>query len=386
MTRELTALAETLADAGRDGYLIDADWEDPNQLYLSGFTGPDPFLTVYADGRTHLLVSGLEYARAKRSSRADVVRRHAEYDFQYGGREERLDMYAAFLDDVGVESVLMPARGPIETADGLRERGIDVAIDREDALTALRAVKTDAEVDRIRAAQRATEAAMAAAESLLADADVDDGTLVHDGEPLTSERVREAIEVTLLRHGCASAETIVAGGAQAADPHDRGSGPLAAGESIVIDVFPRDTETKYFADMTRTFAVGDPGDTLREWYDRTLEALEAAVDAVEPGATGEDVHVAACEVYEDAGHPTLRSDPETETGFVHSTGHGVGLAVHEPPRLSMDAGELEPGNVVTIEPGLYDPDVGGVRVEDLVVVTEDGCETLTDYPKRFVID
>ncbi|SEH40863.1 Xaa-Pro aminopeptidase [Halopenitus malekzadehii] len=386
MTRDLPALAETIAGRDVDGYLIDADWEDPTQLYLSGFTGPDPFLTLYADGGVHLLVSGLEYARAKRESRADTVRRHAEYDFQYGGRERRLDMYADFLADVGVESVLMPDRAPVGTADGLRDRGITVAVDHEDAVASLRAVKSDDEVNRIRTAQRATESAMAAAESLLSEATVEDGTLVHGGDVLTSERVREEIEVTLLRHGCASEETIVAGGAHAADPHDRGSGPLSAGDAIVIDVFPRDTDTKYFADMTRTFVVGEPGDALRERYDLTVSALEAAIDAVEPGATGEDVHVAACEVYEDAGYPTLRSDPDTDTGYIHSTGHGVGLAVHEPPRLSMGAGELEPGNVVTIEPGLYDPDVGGIRVEDLVVVTTDGCEVITDYPKRFVIE
>jgi len=392
-----TLLDDRLADLEADGYLLDASQEDANQLYLSGFTGHDPFLTLYADGEVHLLVSGLEYGRAKSEATADTVARHADYDFEYGGREERNDMYARFVRDKGVESVSMPPRGPVGTADALRDRGIDIAVDAVDRLQEVRAVKTDEEVDAIREAQRANEAAMRAAEELIAGADVagEDvpaegeikaGTLLRDGEPLTSERVTEEIEVTLLRHGCALDETIVAGGAQAADPHDRGSGPLRANEAIIVDIFPRSKATKYNADMTRTFCVGEPGGTLREWYDLTERALEAALDAVEPGATGEEVHAAACEVYEEAGEPTFRTDPETETGFIHSTGHGIGLDVHESPRLASGGGELEPGHVITVEPGLYDPAVGGVRIEDLVVVTEDGYENLTDYPIRFAAE
>jgi len=403
-------LDDRLADLETDGYLIDASQDDANQLYLSGFTGPDPFLTLYADGEIHVLVGGLEYGRAKKEATADAVERHADYDYEYGGREERNDMYAAFVRDKGVESVSMPPRGPVGTADALRERGVEVAVDADDRIREARAVKTDEEVDAIREAQRANEAAMRAAEELIAGADVagedvpadgedvpvdgedvpvdgeiEPGTLLHDGEPLTSERVTEEIEVTLLRHGCALDQTIVAGGAQAADPHDRGSGALRANEAIIIDIFPRSKATKYNADMTRTFCVGEPSERLREWYDLTERALDAALDAVEPGATGEDVHAAACEVYEDAGEPTFRTDPETETGFIHSTGHGVGLDVHESPRLASGGEELEPGHVITVEPGLYDPDVGGVRIEDIAVVTEEGYENFTEYPIEFVV-
>jgi Xaa-Pro aminopeptidase len=228
---------------------------------------------------------------------------------------------------------------------------------------------------------------MARAEELLRTATVaDDGTLRHDRDPLTSERVAESIEVTLLREGCALDETIVACGSDAADPHDRGSGPLAAGESIIVDIFPRDKATGYHSDMTRTFVKGEASDELRAWHDVTDEARAAALSAVEPGATGTEVHDVVCDVYESAGHPTLRSDPSTETGFIHSTGHGVGLDVHELPRVSPGGGELEPGHVITIEPGLYDPAVGGVRIEDIVVVTEDGHENLVEYPIDLVVE
>ena len=387
MDPDLSTLDAYLDTAGIDGYLIEADGEDSTQRYLSGFSAPDPFVTLYT-GETHLLVSALEYGRAVRTARADGVQRHADYDHranveEYGRPEGGHRTLAAFLAAHGVESVLTPEAFPLGTADGLRELGVGVTSDTEDVVDSIRATKTDEELDNVRAAQRANEAAMARAEDLLAGASVEDGTLVRDGEPLTSETVKREIEIELLRHGCNLDEAIVAGGADAADPHDRGSGPLPAGEAIIVDIFPRSKETGYFADMTRTFCVGEPSATVREWYDLTLEAKAAALATVEAGISGNQVHDAVCDVYEAAGLPTLRGEESTETGFIHSTGHGVGLDVHEFPRLSEDDNQLEAGHVVTIEPGLYDPDVGGVRSEDLVVVTEGGHENLTDYADPF---
>ena len=391
MDPDLSALDAHLEALGVDGYLLDADSEEADQYYLSGFDAPDPFLTLY-DGEVRLLFSrSLEYGRAVRNARAETVQRgsdfgYEEYIEEYGPHEGRSRTIAAFLDEYGVESVATPPRFPLQTADGLREQGIEVMPDTDGVVTEIRALKTDEEVDHIREAQQANEAAMQRAEELLTAATVDEeGQLEHEGETLTSERVKTEIEMELLRHGCALDDTIVACGRNAADPHDRGSGPLLAGEPIIIDIFPRHKTTKYFADMTRTFCHGEPSDTVREWYDRTQEAKEAALAALEPGATGEDVHAAVCDVYEDAGLPTLRADPTAETGFIHSTGHGVGLDIHEFPRVSSGGGELEPGHVVTIEPGLYDPEVGGVRIEDLVVVTEDGYENLTDYEEALVV-
>ena len=391
MEPDLTALDDHLADHGVDGYLIDADSTDPNQRYLSGFDAPDPFLTCYTPDGLAVLVSGLEYGRAVTESRADIVKRPADYDrrqlvAEHGPTEASHRVNSAFLADYGVDSVFVPDRFPLSTADGLREQGHTVSVDTDDVLMDIRAVKQPDEIDHIRAAQAANEAAMAAAESLLAAASVDsDGRLSHEGDPLTSERVKHEIEATLLEDGYGLDSTIVAGGAQAADPHERGSGPLRADEAIIIDIFPQDKTTGYHADMTRTFCVGEPGETISEWYELTERALDAALGAVEAGASGADVHAAACEVYEDAGLPTLRADPSTETGFIHTTGHGVGLAVHEQPRLSTEGGDLAAGQVITVEPGLYDPDVGGVRIEDIIVVTEDGYENLTDYPREFVV-
>jgi len=397
MDPDLSALDAHLDAAGVDGFLVDAGGDESDQLYLSGFDAPDPFHTLY-DGSVHLLVSGLEYGRAASEARAATVERHADYGLrerveEYGRVDGSRRVLAAFCREHGVESVAVPARFPLATADGLREQGIEVLTPDSppigrggaNAVEEIRATKTAEEIEHVRTAQRANEAAMAAAEDLLAAATVSDGTLHHDGEPLTSERVTEEIEVTLLRHGCALDETIVACGADAADPHDRGSGPLVADEPIIVDIFPRDKATKYHADMTRTVLVGDPSDAVREWYDLTARAKEAALDALEPGVTGEDVHDAVCDVYEAAGEPTLRDDEGAETGFIHNTGHGVGLDVHEQPLVGPGGTELEPGHVVTVEPGLYDPAVGGVRIEDIVVVTEDGYENLTEYPERLVV-
>ncbi|MFT4884968.1 MAG: Xaa-Pro aminopeptidase [Natronomonas sp.] len=385
MNPDLSELDDYLEEADVDGYLIKADGEDSNQRYLSGFTAPDPFVTLYT-GENHLLVSALEYGRAKRNARAESVERHSEYDAranidEYGRPEGEYRTLKSFLDAHDATSVAAPADFPLAVADGLRELDVEVRADTDDVIESIRATKTDEEVEHIREAQKANEAAMARAEELLAAADVDDGTLVYEGEPLTSERVKQEIEIELLRHGCALDETIVACGADAADPHDRGSGPLEADEAIIIDIFPRSKETGYYADMTRTFCVGEPSKTIEEWYDLTLEAQEAALDAIEAGVTGSEVHDAVCDVYENAGLPTLRADETTETGFIHTTGHGVGLDIHEFPRVSEQDNELEAGHVVTVEPGLYDPEVGGVRIEDLVVVTEDGHENLTDYEK-----
>ena len=390
MEPDLSALDAFLDENDCDGYLVHADSDDSTQYYLSGFDAPDPFVTLY-DGEVRLLFHrSLEFGRAKREARAATVERsidygYGEYSEGYDPHEASYRVLADFLDAYDVDSVAVPPRFPTHVADGLRDRDVGVTADREDTVTDIRSVKTDEETEHVREAQRANEAAMRAAEDLIAAAEVRDGTLYHDGEPLTSEAVRTEIEVTLLRHGCALDETIVACGADAADPHDRGSGPLESDEAIIVDIFPQDKATKYHADMTRTFCKGEPDETVREWYDLTEEAYRAALDAVEPGVTGADVHDAACDVYEDAGLPTLRSDEGTETGFIHSTGHGVGLDVHENPSIAPGGEELEPGHVITIEPGLYDPGVGGVRIEDLVVVTEDGHENLTDYRVEFTV-
>ena len=386
MDIDTTALDEYLDEQDLDGYAVYADGDDSTQRYLSGFDAPDPFFTVYTPEETALLTSGLEYGRASKEARG-TVDRTSEYDYQQLREEHdtgvaRAKMQAAFLDAHGVGSVAVPDTFPVGAADGLREEGVALAVDSEGVVDDIRAVKTEEEIDHVRKATVANEKSMQACEELLDAAEVRNGVLYYEDEPLTSERVKTEIEVTLLEHGCALDETIVACGVDAADPHDRGSGPLEAGQPIIVDIFPRSKATGYHSDMTRTFLKGEANETIREWYELTQEAKRAAFRELEAGATGADVHAAVCDVYERAGYPTLRNDPSTETGFIHSTGHGVGLDVHEKPSLSPRGGELEAGQIVTIEPGLYHPEHGGVRIEDIAVVTADGYENFNEYPEQ----
>lgn len=384
MTCAYPQLTTFLDAAGTDGYLIDADGEDSNQYYLSGF--PGGFVTLYTDGAVRLLVPDLEYTRAISDSDADSVQRFSTFDYgskvnEHGRLKAKPLTVAAFLAEYAVDSVSVPPSFPNGTADILRDHDIGIVTDYEDSVCGIRAVKTDEEIEQITATQRATENAMAVAERMLERATIEAGVVHLEGDILTSERVRRAIEVTLLEEGCGLSDCIVASGAEGAQGHAIGSGPIHAGEPIIVDIAPYTTESRYFADMTRTFVKGEPEAKIREWYDVTREAYEVALEMIQTGVTGEAVNHAVCDAFERAGYPTLRTDESTESGFTTSTGHGIGLDVHERPKLSWGGGELRPGHVVTVEPGLYERGVGGVRLEDLVVVTEAGYENLTEYPR-----
>lgn len=392
MRGDLSPIDETLTEHGTDAYLIEASSDVSDQAYLSGFWAPDAFVTLYVDGAVHCLVSPLEFGRAQSESLATSVANVVEFD--YFDRLEELERHEAWGSTIAdfcarfdVTSVSVPGRFPLSVAEVLRDEGITVMVDTDGVVSSVRAVKTEPELEAIADAQEAAQAAMSAAENLLTEAAIaDDGTLELEGETLTSERLKFEIELTLLEARCALDDTIVACGSDAADPHDRGSGPLHAGETIIIDIFPRHKESRYHGDFTRTFVKGEASDELHDWYELTSEALDAALGTIQAGVTGEQVHDAVCDVYEAAGHATLRAQPTTSVGFIHSTGHGVGLDVHEGPSLSTTGEELEVNHVITVEPGLYDPEVGGVRIEDMVVVTEGGYHNLTDYPRELVID
>ena len=224
---------------------------------------------------------------------------------------------------------------------------------------------------------------MTAARDLLRSAERQNGTLMLEGEPLTCERIKVAVEQAFTANGAFADEFIVSHGPQTAVGHDMGSGPIAAGEPVCLDLFPRDRESGCFTDMTRVFVVGDPSDELIEYHRLCREALERSVEAVKPGVAGSELHRISCAVFEEHGYPTLLSKQPGEVlkdGFYHSLGHGVGLEVHEEPSLGRAPGELVAGDVIAVEPGLYRHGYGGCRLEDLVHVTEDGGKTLTDFP------
>lgn len=377
----------------RDLLVISAPEHDASAYHLSGFLAPDPVILARVSGRKYLAVSALEYGRAKRQARVDELVSFEELGLTSLARElgeggSALGAAAAaLLEKLGASSVAVPPNLGVVHADELRRRGVELEPDGG-LFASLRRQKTEEEISHIEKAQRDTEAACARAVEILREAGVaDDGTLLWRGETLTSETLRSEMEIELLHRGSSSGgTTIVAGGSQSADPHERGTGPLRAGEPVVLDIFPKDQSSGYYADMTRTFFKGEPAQELRRMYETVLAAQEEALGMIRAGINGREVHAKVSEVLHEAGYRTMLHDrregePLTE-GFFHGTGHGVGLEIHESPSMGTADQELLPGDVVSVEPGLYDPRLGGVRIEDLVVVTDDGCRNLTRFPKR----
>ncbi len=349
---------------------------------------PDPFLYAERDGSRHVVVTAFELDRVR--GLPDAPEAHALEDFGFdeliaSGLPRDQVLIGVALNackGLGVSSAVVPATFPLALADRLRAEGVELHADH-DLFAGRRRVKNQVELDGIRRAQRAAEAGMDAARELLRRAQPNGSAVVVDGEPLTSERVKQAIGAAFLAHGTVADEMIVSHGPQSAVGHDMGSGPIAPGEAIVIDVWPKDVETACYADMTRTFVVGEPPAEIVEYHRLVKEALDRSVASIRAGVPGTDVYRLVCDLFHEAGQPTgLSKQPGEvlEDGFYHGLGHGVGLEVHEEPSLGRAPGTLVAGDVVTVEPGLYRHGYGGVRLEDLVLVTDAGAETLTDYP------
>jgi Xaa-Pro aminopeptidase len=296
--------------------------------------------------------------------------------------EVELEIAARACRRFGVDEASVPPGFPLELADFLRASGVALTVDR-DLFEQRRRSKSATEIAGIRRAQLAAEAATASVASILRASEIDGERVLYEGEPLTSERLKAAVAAAFAANDAGADEFIVAHGPQTCIGHHMGSGEIRAGEPITVDLWPRDRESACFTDMTRTFVVGEVNDELRQYHDLCKIALERAVAAIRPGALTADVHRAAAEVFEEAGQPTLLSKRPGAVlldGFFHSLGHGVGLEVHEEPHLAPGEGELVPGDVVAVEPGCYRQGFGGVRLEDLVLVTGDGAEVFTNYP------
>lgn len=377
-----TAIVEPSAVDAR--LIIAASETDANLFYATRFLAPDAFVFVLTPtGEKVLLMSDLEVDRARAQAAVDTVLsiRHFEERAKASGVERPgiLDSVCAFLAEREIRTVRVPGSFPIEYGDGLRERGVAVQVRREPFFEE-RLLKTADEVEAISRAMQRTEAAMDAAIGAIREAEAHDGVLRWRGTTLTAERVRRLISMTLIEDGLLSQHTIVACGEAGCDPHNEGSGPLRAGQSIIIDIFPRDEASRYYADITRTVVKGRASDMLRKMYGAVAAGQERAFALLRDGADGETIHRAVQAALEGHGFQSGEVSGRMQ-GFFHGTGHGLGLEVHELPRISKLPTTLRSGNVVTVEPGLYYSGIGGVRIEDVVVVTETGCINLTRYPK-----
>ncbi len=349
---------------------------------------PDPFLYADKGGKRYAAASSFEVSRIAEAG----IEAHPWEDFGYDEliaeglpREEitwlhvNLNACRAF----GIEDAVVPRSFPALVADHLRANGITLHPDYG-FFADKRRVKTEAELAGIRRAQRAAEAGMGAAKEILARAERSNGSLTVGGEPLTSELVKVAIRRAFTEHGATSDDFIVSHGAQAAIGHELGFGVILPDEPIVIDLWPKDPESGCFADMTRTYVVGTPPEELVEYHRLVKEALDRSFAATKAGVPGSEVFILVCNFFEENGQKTAISKAPGEVledGFFHGLGHGVGLEVHEAPGMGRgSSGHLVAGDVVTLEPGLYRQGFGGCRLEDLVLVTENGAENLTDFP------
>src|SRR6476469_4827842 len=348
----------------------------------------DAFLLAIVDGRLHLSISSLESSRVA-AAMPDAV----QHDFVALGflelREQGLSMHEADLElasraaaAMGLREAIADPDMPVAIADRLRADGLTLHLDYE-AVAGRRRAKSPAELQGIRRAQTAAEAGLAAAAAVLREADRDGDRRMAGGGPLTAEAVRGALREACRANGAPAPADVIVASVWQGFGHEPGSGPLPADLPIVIDLWPRDEQSGCWADMTRTLVVGGVTGGVRVLESVVREALERSREAVRPGITGRELHAIACEVFELAGFPTQRTDPgiDPEEGFQFSLGHGVGLAVHEDPALGQAGHDpLVAGDVIAIEPGLWHREVGEVRFEDLLLVTDEGCETLTSYP------
>jgi Xaa-Pro aminopeptidase len=372
-------------DAHTAMLIVAASERDANLYYATRFLAPDSFVFMQTATQKILLMSDLEIDRAKQQSTVDVVLSFSAYDKKLkdqGMTEPKaVDVIKALLDEFGLTDLIVPTSFGIELADALRERGFRIST-RKEPFYSERAIKSPDEVQHVLHTMQATEEAIRHAVEVIKSADIHQGQLYYEGQPLTSEFIKKLINVKLMENDCIAQHTIVACGDDACDPHNEGSGPFLAHQPIVMDVFPKSSKTGYYADITRTVVKGKPSDALRRVYDTVLQGQELGLQMVTAGASGKAIHSAIQDLFERTGYHTGVIDERVQ-GFFHGTGHGVGLEIHEPPRISRSDDTLRPGHVVTVEPGLYYLGIGGVRIEDTVLVTSDGYENLTSFPKQF---
>lgn len=345
--------------------------------------GDPTALVTLEDGRTIFMCRNIEMERARKHVRADVVTCPQEYAPPGGLSTDRPTETAQALTELlkkhGVTRVRSDATLALVYADTMRKGGIDVVYDAEMGPPKRRS-KDAQEVAWLRDAQQMTERAMEMACTMIAKATARaDGVLMHEGEVLTSERVNAAIDIFFLKQGYSTPGNIVACGAEGGDCHNMGAGPLRTGEPVIVDIFPQNRATRYNGDCTRTVVHGDAPDEVVRMHKAVCESKKAAIDATRPGITGDELYNIAIGVIRkhgwDRGLPGPDSPPDY-CSMQHGLGHGVGLEVHELPLLDMGGPPMVIGDCLTIEPGLYHRQLGGVRVEDMVIVTETGCDNL----------
>jgi Xaa-Pro aminopeptidase len=366
--------------------IVAASEHDPDMLYATKFFVPDPFIFLEQNGKRTIVLSDLEIDRARKQVQADEIVSYSQFEREVQGKQKKAPPFekvmSHFLRKRGVRSAVVPANFPLGYAEELSAHKI-----RLRATNGLfwpeREAKSDDELQLMRRALAITEKGLARAMEVLGASKSGPGKkLSWSGQTLTSEILRAEIDSAILRAGGLPANTIVAGGDQACDPHERGFGPLKADSLIILDIFPRDAKSGYFGDLTRTVVRGRASDEQRRLWETVREGQTLVLKKMKPGVDGLDLHNEVNKFFTDRGFPTEVRDGR-QVGFFHGTGHGLGLEIHEFPRFQKTV--FKPGQVLTVEPGLYYPGIGGARVEDVVVVTKTGTRMLSRFEKRLEI-
>ncbi len=354
-----------------------------DQLYFSRVGVPDPFISFGVGKKRFTLQNALELGRVRKARTFDAVLPLADWQAKAAARWPRrkvgvAEVIAELARAYRVPGFRVPDDFPVALFLKLRALGVKVE-PAGGQMFPEREIKSAAEAAAIREGNRLSSVGFAAAEAILRASRPKGRSLRYAGQPLTSEVLKFAIESAILREGGSSLNTIVAGGDQACDPHNRGTGPLRPNELIILDIFPSVTATGYYGDMTRTFLRGRASDAQRNLVATVRAAQLAALRMIRTGVDGQKVHQKVAATFVEAGYKTKHTK-NGSVGYFHGTGHGLGLAVHEMPRLSPTVSMLlKKGAVVTVEPGLYYPGLGGCRIEDVVQVTDRAPRMLSNY-------
>jgi Xaa-Pro aminopeptidase len=364
--------------------LVAASEGDSNMLYAAGFFVPDPFIFVQHKKTKYVVMSDLEIDRAKKQAHVDRVLSLSLYQRKLRklgkAPAAMIDILDLLFRERGIRSLIVPANFSALLTDQLRAKGYSVQIKR-DPFWAQRETKNATEVKQITESLRIATLGLDAGIRMLKRTKTRrDGYLYLNGTRLTSEMLKTAVNTTIMAHGWLPSHTIISSGNQCVDPHHEGSGPIKANSSIIFDIFPRSQRNGYFGDLSRTVVRGRASDKLKEMYATVQAGQRIGYQQIRDGVNGKEVHQNILTLFESRGFPTGRINGRMQ-GFFHGTGHGLGLDIHEPPRIAPIDAVLRTGHVVTVEPGLYYLGVGGVRLEDVVVVTSKGNRNLTDCPQ-----
>ena len=363
--------------------LVAASEGDANMLYAVGFFVPDPFIFFQHKEKKFAVLSDLEIDRAKKQAQVHRVLSLSVYQRklrQLGKPAAMIDVLDLIFRERGIRSLIVPANFSALLSDQLRAKGYSVQIKR-DPFWPERETKNRVEVAQITESLRIARLGLEAGIRMLKRTRTKrDGYLYLNGTRLTSEMLKTAVNTTIMAQGWLPSHTIISSGNQCVDPHHEGSGPIKANTSIIFDIFPRSQHNGYFGDLSRTVVRGRASDKLKEIYATVQAGQQIGYEQIRHGVNGKEVHQNILALFESRGFHTGRINGRMQ-GFFHGTGHGLGLDIHEPPRIAPVDAILRAGHVVTVEPGLYYLGIGGVRLEDVVVVTAKGNRNLTDCPQ-----